>query len=78
MFNAGPGYADRVALEVVLVLSIVVPLGALAVVCWVFWKAAQRDAAAARSGGGDGAAAVHEDVVERRAETDGEGAGQHG
>jgi hypothetical protein len=66
-----------VALEVVLVLSIVVPLAVLAVVCWVFWKAAQRDAAAARSGG-DGAAAVHEDVVQRRAEADGEGTGQHG
>jgi hypothetical protein len=28
-----------VALQVVLVLSIVVPLAVLGVVCWVFWKA---------------------------------------
>ena len=58
------------ALEVVLVLSIVVPLAILAVVCWVFWKAAQRDAAAARS-------PVHEDIVERGAQADGERARQH-
>jgi hypothetical protein len=30
------------ALEVVIVLSIVVPLTVLAVVCWIFWRAARR------------------------------------
>ena len=37
---AAPG--DR-AIDAVLLASIVVPLIALAVVCWIFWKAAQRD-----------------------------------
>jgi hypothetical protein len=59
-----------VALEVVLVLSIVVPLAILGVVCWVFWKAAQRDAASGAHG-----AAVHEHVVERGPQADREGAG---
>jgi uncharacterized paraquat-inducible protein A len=30
------------ALEVVIVLSIVVPLTLLAAVCWIFWRAARR------------------------------------
>jgi hypothetical protein len=30
------------ALEVVVVLSIVVPLTVLAIVCWIFWRAARR------------------------------------
>ena len=35
------------ALEVVIVLSIVVPLTVLAIVCWIFWRAARRADAAA-------------------------------
>ena len=38
------GASGSSALAVVLVLSIVVPLTVLAVVCWVFWRAARRDA----------------------------------
>jgi hypothetical protein len=30
------------ALEAVIVLSIVVPLTVLAIVCWIFWRAARR------------------------------------
>jgi len=30
------------ALQVVVVLSIVVPLTVLAIVCWIFWRAARR------------------------------------
>jgi heme/copper-type cytochrome/quinol oxidase subunit 2 len=36
---AGSG---NTALVVVLVLAIVVPLMVLAVVCWIFWRAARR------------------------------------
>ena len=31
------------ALELVIVASIVIPLAALAVICWIFWKAKKRD-----------------------------------
>jgi len=41
---AGSGDA---ALEAVVVLSIVVPLTVLAIVCWIFWRAARRADAAA-------------------------------
>jgi uncharacterized paraquat-inducible protein A len=30
------------ALQVVVVLSIVVPLAVLAILCWIFWRAARR------------------------------------
>jgi ABC-type spermidine/putrescine transport system permease subunit II len=33
---------DR-AVEALIVASIVVPMIALAIVCWIFWKAAKRD-----------------------------------
>jgi hypothetical protein len=32
-------YENQGPLEVVLVLSIVVPLAVLGVVCWIFWRA---------------------------------------
>jgi uncharacterized paraquat-inducible protein A len=32
-----------VATEALILASIVVPLVALAIVCWIFWRAAQRD-----------------------------------
>ena len=32
-----------VALEAILVAAIVVPLIALAIVCWIFWRARERD-----------------------------------
>jgi hypothetical protein len=35
------------ALETVVVLSIVVPLAVLALVCWIFWRAAHRSDATA-------------------------------
>jgi hypothetical protein len=37
------------ALEVVVLLSIVVPLTVLAIVCWIFWRAARRVDATAPS-----------------------------
>jgi uncharacterized paraquat-inducible protein A len=39
IFNAASDYSGAVALQVVLALSIVVPLAILGVVCWLFWKA---------------------------------------
>lgn len=39
LLGAGSG---GLALSVVIALSIVVPLAALAVICWFFWRSARR------------------------------------
>jgi uncharacterized paraquat-inducible protein A len=46
MVLASPGGG---AVEAVVLASIIVPLAVLGVVCWIFWKAAKRDRAAATS-----------------------------
>jgi hypothetical protein len=45
--------SGQIALEGIILASIVVPLLILAVVCWVFWRAKKRedDAALRRDGG---------------------------
>jgi len=45
------GDSGQIALEGILLASIVVPLLILAVVCWVFWRAKKRDEEAARRNG---------------------------
>ena len=37
------GGSGGTGLAVIIVLSMTVPLGLLAVACWVFWKAARRE-----------------------------------
>jgi uncharacterized paraquat-inducible protein A len=43
--------SGQIALEGIIVASIIVPLLILAVVCWVFWRAKKRDEEAARRNG---------------------------
>jgi uncharacterized paraquat-inducible protein A len=43
--------SGQIALEGIILASIVVPLSILAAVCWVFWRAKKRDDEAARRNG---------------------------
>jgi len=45
------GDSGQIALEGILLASIVVPLLILAVVCWVFWRAKKREDEAVRGDG---------------------------
>ena len=40
--------AGSVAVEAVILASIVVPLSVFGVICWIFWRAKKRDDEAAR------------------------------